>query len=314
MAIGQAVTKNFPIGSAEIRVGPLEEANRLQQSHSMGLLSSANINFTQDSVGLSAGLPNTLIDSAITNINVKVSAQIYEYSRKNISLALNEGSSNSNSVSGSVVQAVTAENTGTTIIETNIPVGNLSVGDMLIIFPDKLPENFSSVQITNVENSVISGNEANAKVTIDNTKTSLLFNYSVDDPVFRANQIGLGQSTKTNYFTLDVIGLDRITGKPTGFKFWKVAVEGGLEYSYSNDSFAVTPMTFKVLQPSSEDLLPGKPLHHIADLVTKHPYGMQFSGEGNTVEGNPSVGYEFLYDVSGNILSDSSSFIEVLVA
>ncbi len=279
MSIGQAVSTNFQIGSPEIRIGALTDANKLKQDNSIGLLQSATVNFNQTSVDLEGGLPKTLIDTAITGNSVTINAQAYEYSRKNLRVMLNEGIETAGSVTeaaGTVTAGVAASGVGTSDFETDILLADISVGDLLVVYGDGKPENMSVVVVTAVAAGTV--DVAKAKVTIDNTKTPLLFNAAVGDHVYKANQIGLGASSKTNYFSADVISVDHKSGKPTGFKFWKVAVGGGLDYSYSNDNFAVTPVTFKVLQPSAADYAAGGELEHLAGIIPAHPYGMQFSG------------------------------------
>ena len=77
---------------------------------------------------------------------------------------------------------------------------------------------------------------------------------------------------------MDVIGLEHATGRPVGFKFWKCAVSGGMEYSFNNDNYAVTPLTFKILQPAADEWGAGQPLEHLADIIPARPYGMQWTG------------------------------------
>jgi len=269
MAIGSAVTNKFHIGSAEVRIGALAEANQLTPAHSVGLLQSAVVNFNQESVDLEGGLPKTLIDTVITKTNVTVTAQAYEYSRKNIRVMVNEGTEAAGSVtayeSTLTAQATPASNSLTFTTMTVTP----QIGDMVVCYPAGEPEKISILRVTG---------GTTGSVSFDPTKTPLLFTLPIGSVVYKANQIGLGNTTKTNYFSLDVVGLEHSTERPTGFKFWKCAISGGMEYSYSNDNFAVTPLTFKVLQPSAADYSAGGNLAHLADVIPGHPLGMQWAG------------------------------------
>lgn len=274
MAIGTPVSNKFQIGNAEIRLGPMTLANKLRQEHSMGLLQSATVTFSQESVDLEGGLPKTLIDTVITKTNVTVSAQAYEYSRKNIRTYINLGAE-SGSVSeyaGSVTTAYTAGTTATETIVTDIDPALITVGDMLVFYEQSSPEKVSVVQVT------AKSGTTSATVTIDGTKTPVLFNLPVGAKVYKANQLGLGASSATNYFSMDVVGVDHNSGKPMGFHFWKVAISGGMEFSFSNDNFSVVPVTFKVLQPSATEFASGGSLVHLAGIIPTHPYGFYFSG------------------------------------
>lgn len=276
MAIGTPKTKKFHIGQAELRIGAMSLANKLTQSNSLGLLQSSIVRFTQESVDLEGGLPKTLVDTAIVRTAVTVEAQAYEYSRRNIRVMINEGVETSvTEYAGTAAETATATGTGTTDFDTTIPLADVTVGDLLVIYPAANPENVSVVRVAAKTAAVVS---ANANVQIDNTKTPLLFNVAIGDVIFKANQIGLGNSTATNYFAAQVLGLEHATGRPVGFNFWKCAFQGGLEYSFSADNFAVTPITLKVLQPAAEEWDTGGALEHLADLIPTHPYGMYIGG------------------------------------
>jgi hypothetical protein len=276
MALATPVTNKFHIGSAELRIGPLNLANKLTQAHSVGLLQSATVNFAQESVDLEAGLPKTLIDTVIVSNNVTVSAQAYEYSRKNIKAMLNAGTEATplSEYFGTAASVVVKTGTGTSSIDTDLLLTDVTVGDLLVIYKAAAPEQMSIVQVT----AKAAFQTTKASITIDNTKTPLLFDTAIGDVIYKANQIGLGTSAITNYFAAEIIGVEHSTGRPIGFKFWKATLSGGMEYGFSNDNFAVTPMTLKILQPPAVDFTGTGPLVHLAGIIPQHPYGMYFGG------------------------------------
>ena len=279
-SLGSPVSNKFHIGNAEVRIGPLTSANKLTQANSVGLLQSAIVNFQQESVDLEGGLPKTLIDTVITKTNVSITAQAYEYSRRNIRAMVNEGSEAPGSVteySGAVAVDYTVGITTTEVIETTLLMTDVTVGDMLVFYPVGSPEKLSVVKVT-AKVARNSPNATMAKVTIDGTATPLLFDAPATTIIYKANEIGLGNTTATNYFSISVIGLEHNSGRPTGFNFWKCAVSGGMEYSFSNDNFAVTPLTFKVLQPAASEYAIAGSLAHLAGIIGSHPYGMMFAG------------------------------------
>lgn len=277
MAFGSAVSNKFQIGTSEIRIGELSMANKLTKAHSVGLLQSAAVNFQQDSVDLEGGFPKMLVDTAIVKTNITVESQAYEYSRKNIMVMLNEGVETSGSVTEATGTLATVPNVTTltaSTFDTTLLLASVSVGDLLVVYPANKPEDLSIIKVTAVGAATVAGN---AKITYDGTVTPLLFSGTVGSTVYKANQIGLGKSVATNYFTLDILGTDS-KGNPKGFKFWKSAVSGGMNYSFSNDSYAVTPLNFKILAPSAEDYALGGPLEKLKGIIPAHPYGMFFSG------------------------------------
>jgi len=191
---------------------------------------------------------------------------------------INEGTEAPGSVTeyaGTAAETATVSGVGTTDFDTTIALADVTVGDLLVIYSPTNPQNVSVVQVTAKAAAAV---PANANVQIDNTKTPLLFNVAIGDIIYKANQIGLGNASATNYFAVQVLGLDHSTGRPVGFNFWKAAISGGLEYSFSSDNFASTPLTFKVLQPSAAEYGVGGPLNHVSGLMANHPYGFFFRG------------------------------------
>lgn len=275
MSIGTPVTSKFHIGQGELRIGAQTLANKLTQTHSVGLLQDINVNFEAQSVDLEGGLPKTLVDTAITRFVCTINANAYEYSRKNIRVMLAEGTE------GTVVEydgsLEVASTTASTTLETNLPYADVVVGDLLVMYPTAEPEKVSVVRVT-AKADRGGGNAGEAQITIDATETPTLFNYDVGTLIFKANQIGLGNSTATNYFSAQVVGLEHSTGRPIGFNFWKVAIAGGLNYTFGSDNFASTPITFKVLKPATSEYGVGGALVHLADIVPTHPYGMYYAG------------------------------------
>ena len=355
MSLGQAQSSKFHIGNAEIRIGTLQQAMQLRSQHSLGLLQTATVNFQQDSVDLEGGLPKQLIDTAITKTNVTISAQAYEYTRRNIRVMLNEGAEDIGTVNeyeGTLTTPTQAQITAAVTAVTDpgfggytlaqgvgfagvsmtdyftvdqstaannqkridatwphlpgpvngvtqtlasytsaltskygflaLPVAGLAVEvkDLLVLYNENQPESVSTVRVIGKYNCPAIGDSVPTCtiVTIDLSETPVTFDVYAGCKFYKANQVGLGTQSKSNYFAASVIGMEHSTGKPIGFNFWKVAVGGGLEYGFSNDNFAVTPITFKILAPSASDYAQGGALYHLRNIIPTNPYGMYFAG------------------------------------
>lgn len=279
MAFGTPVTNEFRIGAAEIRLGPMTSANKLKATDSMGLLQSANVTNAQESVDLEGGLPKTLIDSVVTRNTVTVSANAHEFSRRNIRTFLNMGTESvaPTQYAGTIDAAYTAGVTSTEVIQTTILLADVSVGDLVVVYPAGEPEKVSVVRVASVA-ARTNPNQTMAAITIDGTKTPILFNLPQGSVIYRANQLPFGGSNATQYFSMDVLSLNHTTGRPMVLKFWKVAVSGSVDFAFNSDNFAVVPVTFKVLQPAASEYGAGKPLAHLADIIPSHPFGMYLAG------------------------------------
>lgn len=88
-ALGGAITQNFSIGTAELRIGDLSQAGNLTQLNSVGLLQSANINIARQFAELRGGFANKRIHQHLTGYDVEVNANLYEFSTRNLNLLLN---------------------------------------------------------------------------------------------------------------------------------------------------------------------------------------------------------------------------------
>lgn len=278
-AIGSPVTTKFHIGEGEIRIGTVSNANKLTQANSMGLLQGATVAFAQETVDLEAGLPKRLVDTAVTRQTVTISAQAYEYSRKNIQVMLGEGVSATAPVEHEGVVQLTepAGGTGTGTIQTDIAynAGTQFIGDLWAVYDALTPGDVSIIRAT----AVADDGGGDLDISYDRDDTPLLFQATGGTSlIYRANQVGVGASTTTQYFTVDILGLERSTGKPVGFKFWKASIDSGLEYAFAADNFAVTPVSFKVLAPATSEYGVGEPYEHLAAVIPAHPYGIFWNG------------------------------------
>ena len=351
--LGTARTKNFQIGNAELRIGRLEDAGRLiQENHSVGLLQSANVNFSQQVTELKGGLPLQVIDSVVTETSATVTANAYEYTRKNIRAMLNEGfvaasdEKKDYAFSGTLAAIANTEGAtlgttaATTITEANSAdsitggfygdyVSATGVADSSVdnsgltytgyytltlhgvataagvknqfnstamadlsavarggavylgIYPEGKQEHLSIVRVRDcVEDSAGAPHAGSVHLVLDKS-TPLLFDFVKETKlvVYTLNAIGVGKSTSTEYYTLDVISKNHSTNLVQGFRFWKASISGGMDYAFSNDSFAVTPLSFKILLPAAEEYATGGKLAHVADFMGNNPLGMFWNGQ-----------------------------------
>jgi len=314
LPLGSAKSGNFQIGNAELRFGPLTSAGALTQDNSVGLTESTSVKVDQQRQELKAGLPKQLVDSVITETTVNVTANAYEYTRKNIKVMLNEGTDATTPATivakgvgtgtltslSLVMYATTAVTTG-----TGATTGfGINQGDLYGVYPTAAGKqaDFSVVKVgtlawatATVISSPTTAQKADAAmqgvpttgslysttVTVTlNAATPLLTTFTAGDAItaYTMNQVGIGNSAQTQYVTLDVISLNHKTGLPQGFRFWKASVSGGLDYSFSNDNFAVTPLSFSILQPSAEDWA-GALAGPAAAMSASAPLGFYWSGQ-----------------------------------
>ena len=273
--LGAPATTKFQIGTAEVRVGPLDSALRLTQAHSIGLIDNVTVEIAQDSVDLEGGFPRSPVDTAIVRRNGTVTATLREYSRRNIKLMMGEG----------VISGAEPVDESTLIV-TNLAAAGASfdvsggdgtmfvTGDLWVIYPAGRPEEITVVRVLSV---------ATDTVTLD-ADTPALHNYdgtSETINIYHSRSVGIGAVQTTNYFAVEVLQVERKTGRPVGFQIWKATTASGMTLGSNAEDFASNDLALKVLEPAASDYAAGGDLVHLDDIIPLHPQGLMFYGADN---------------------------------
>ena len=269
--LGSPQTTKFSIGTAELRIGRLEDALVLTQAHSVGLIDNATVEVTQESVDLEGGFPKVLVDTAVVSQTSNITATLREYSRRNLQVLLGEGVVDIGSEPADVSTTVDSAGSAT---DTSISVASetgFSDGDIVVVYGDS-DATLAEVQVLRVSTT------AAGTLTLD-ADTPLFYDIAVGDHVYKANQVAIGAITETNYFSCQLLQLERSTGRPIGFNFWKGSIGAGMTFSTNAEDFASTELNIKLLQPASTEYATvSDPLYDARDLIPSHPTGMYFGG------------------------------------
>lgn len=271
MALGAPQTSKYKIGTAEVRIGALSNANKLTQAFSVGLLDSVTVEATQTSVDLKGGFPKFLADTAIVEQAVTVTATLREYSRRNLKLMLGEGVED---VEPADFQSMMADDNilgATTLDVTAADGASFTAGDLIIIYKKDVAEEVTVARVDSI---------ATDTLTLD-TNTPLLHAYNgTTDTVYVviAHAVPLGAIVKTSYFCMDVIESERATGRPLQWKFWKCALAAGMTVASNADDFASMDFQAKALAPAAADYGTGGDLEHMAAIIPANPMGLYLPG------------------------------------
>ena len=267
MAFGSPQTNKFKIGTCELRIGPLNLANKLLDSHSIGLIDSATISINQESVDLEGGFPKKLVDTAIVRQTGEVTATLREYSRRNINTMLGNG------VVSATTDVATTLASGAIAGATSVTVAtgkgaSFTTGDLITIYPIGAPHQVSVCRVLSV---------ATDTLTLD-SGTPTLFAYSSGAVVFMSRPVAIGAITSTNYFAVMLVEKENSTGRPIVWSFWKAAVASGMEVATNADDFASTDMVLKLLEPAASEYDTGGALEHLENIIPTHPIGLYAGG------------------------------------
>ena len=230
MSLGQARTKQFNLGTAELRIMPLSSSGKGMDIHSVGLVDTTNVNVAQDAVRLEGGFPRKLVDIAIASQNATVTGAMREISRRNMKVLLGQGVAASEQADVATTMSGTATTAGATSFDVTSATG-ITAGKTLVVFPKGKPELMSVVVVDSV---------ATNTVTL-NAKTPLLYAY---DPaagggviVFDAQPIPIGAVDSVQYFGAQVIQRNYANGRPRVVDLWKCAISGGMDFETSNQDY-----------------------------------------------------------------------------
>jgi len=268
--LGSPQTTKFSIGTAELRIGPLNQVMKLKQEHSVGLVDSVTAEVNQQSVDLEGGFPKVLVDTAIISQQASLTAVLREYSRRNINVMLG------NSIEDASPADVASITVGPHLADaTEITVddgtGFGSAGSVVVVY--------GATDSTLAEVSVCRCTSMAADVITLDTDTPLLFDYAAGSHVYLANHLSIGGITQTNYFTSQLLQVEHTTGRPVGYNFWKGSIGAGMTFATNAEDFASTDFNVKLLQPAAEEYdTVGTPLYAARDLIIENPTGMYFGG------------------------------------
>lgn len=269
--LGSPRTTKFSIGTAELRIGPLSSALQLKQENSVGLIDNATVEVSQESVDLTGGFPKVLVDTAVVSQESSVTATLREYSRRNLQVLLGEGVVDVASEPADVATTCDGSAAADEVIVPVADESSFSVNDIVVIFgaTDSTKANVTVARVASLQ--------AGVSITLD-ADTPLLHSVVSGDHVYKANQVAIGNILETNYFSVQLLQLERATARPIGFDFWKGAIGGGMTFATNAEDFASTELNIKLLQPAATEYAVGADLEHLANIIPSHPTGMYFGG------------------------------------
>lgn len=267
--LGSPRTRKTRIGTSEVRVGPLSLANKLTQSHSIGVVDNVTIEVAQETLDLEAGFPKLPIDTAIIKQNASITATLREYSRRNLKLMMGEGVS-----AVPVTDVATTLTANETLGQTSIDVTSITgitAGMLVGIYPAARPEELSVCRVDSAAANV---------VTLDaNTPTLFAYNGASETVhMYALHPVAIGAVSQANYFTVQILRQDRQNGRPVGYNFWKAAIGSGMTDAGNADDFSSTDLNIKILVPAASEYDVGGDMAHLAEIIPQNPVGMYFGG------------------------------------
>lgn len=269
MPLGQARSKQFNLGTAELRITPLSAAGKALSTHSVGLVDTVTVAVAQEAVRLEGGFPRKLVDTAIAAQTSSVTGALREVTRRNLRTLLGQGVSAAEPIDVATMMAGAATTAGATAFAVVAGAG-IAAGDTLVVFPKGKPELLSVVVVEAVDANDITLNA--------NTPLLVAYDPAMQVEVFNAHPIAIGAIDQVQYFGVQVIQRNYGNGRPRVFDFWKGSVSSGMTFETSNQDYGSQELQIEILEPTADDYIDGGPLEHLASIIPNYPSGRMAFG------------------------------------
>lgn len=269
--LGASQVAKFPIGTAELRIGPLSEAGILDQSNSIGLIDDATLTVTQESVDLEGGFPRTIVDTAIIRQASTLAATLREFSRRNFRVMLGDGVEGTNP--SEVVSTLAGADVAAGASALTVAVGDgalFAADEIVVVYPEGRPEDVSVLQIESIAVDTLTFKTGQTTVADYNVTSEATTTFHI----YNAHPVPIGAVTQTQYFSMMLIQKNNQTGRPDTASFWKAANTGSMEYATNAEDFASSTLDIKILEPAVAEYGVGQDLAHLADVIPSNPTGM----------------------------------------
>lgn len=243
---GEAKTSAFMLGTATVMLGAMADLMTLNDTHSVGLVKNATFKSTPGFTDLTQGVKNQLVYSVMTSNDVGVTAEMYEYTSKNLSYSAGlDGSKIVAAPAGTTVKTAVAApvdpaTEGPTAVVLDAD-GGIVAGDYVFI----TPAGTQNVLIRKAANF----DGATKTITLDKGLPVAL---PIASTVRKVNVIALGSTDDQPYLAAKIVGT-LANGDTVALLLPKVRVSSGLSMGFKTDNFDNMPLELKVFDQVATD-------------------------------------------------------------
>jgi len=282
--IGAPKTSKVPIGACELRIANLELASLQTSDHSVGFIRDIKLNITSETADLKGGHSPVLYDVATTSSVTGFTATLQEASYRNLRMVLSGDLQDYDPLSADVFGDVVNPYNDLVIgkhsnFRLTGPEGfTLGAGDLVVVYQESDPGRASVMTVEAFTAPVSPAVYAVVDMGADTPLLGLLGNTLAFSPNtlikwYKPNAIGVGVDQFTpKYFSAQLLQLNRPTGKPVGWNFWKVVCVPTFSTVLGAGDWSTFEVEFKALRPYPLDyVVDGSPLHHVLNRILNRP-------------------------------------------
>lgn len=258
----QSITNKFNIGISTMMIGPMGKVKELTPAeHSVGLIKNLTATSEFNEVTLTQGLRNTQVDSQVTGVTTQVTADVYEYTAKNIAYAAQLAGENF-SLTGNykLNTAITGGSSATEVVLKDVPTSaqaDLSAGDTIAL-QCTTAKDYDKVWLGKVSGTPTWTADADDKnkgtltVTLDSAIPSG-WDFAAGDSVFYVNLIPVGSDEPQPYYGIKIVGILPNGNEPFTIIFPKAKITGGFNINFTTDNYGFMPFQITPYDLTKED-------------------------------------------------------------
>lgn len=258
----QSITSQFNIGIATLMIGPMDKVKDLTpEEHSIGLIKNFTVTSETNEVTLTQGLRNTQVDSQVTGVTTQITADVYEYTAKNIAYAAQlAGEEFSLTGQYEIKTAITGGVSATTVVLDKVPTSaqaDLSDGDTIALqcTGDK---DYDKIYLAQVSGTPVwaadQQDETIGTLTITlNKAIPSGWDFAAGDKCFYVNLIPVGSDEAQPYYGVKIVGILPNGNEPFTVICPKAKITGGFNISFTTDNYGSMPFQITPYDLTKQD-------------------------------------------------------------
>lgn len=255
---GMAQSNEFLLSTATIMIGPMEDLFNLNVAeHSLGLVKNVKVSAEKGSVELGQGIMNMPVASITNSIKNSITADVYEYTSKNLAYGLG--------MSGVLPSTVVAPMTLKTAIigDDTTPVvavvgdsatdntTNFQSGDWIMI--QERTGDYDNVHVGQLASDATWATDATtlALATMFGIKAGTSFTPGAH--IYKMNKLNIGEQTQAPYYGMKIVGVLPNGEQALPLYYPKVKVLKGFDITFDQGNFGKMPFEFQPFVLTAQD-------------------------------------------------------------
>lgn len=251
---GEAKTSAFLLSTATVMIGPRASLMALTPAlHSIGLVKNVQVTTEPANVTLTQGLQNVEVSSVSTGNPARISAEIYEYTARNLAygagldatgVAYDEPVTPQSSTLATAIAAG-----GVTVVLTAGGGTPYVVGDFLVM------QDTVNNDIVHVGKVASKATDTLTLVAAYTIPTTTVF-ATATTIIYRVRNMQIGAVNSIAYFGIKIVGILPESGEPITCLFPKCRVSKGIGLAFQSDNYSNIPFEFSPMA-----VLPADPFY-----------------------------------------------------